>query len=160
MQIRSGRTATAPLLDNLDTNIIDILRTNGRATNQEIAERLSVTAATVSARLQKMEDARVMRVVAVTDFAAHGYNVIIALGVKVQGRNARDVGCDLAKLPEILSVSIMNGEYDIELLVALRDFSEVHMFLFEHIAAIEGVMHITSGIAVDIIKFEFNLVPL
>lgn len=160
MQIRGGRTATSPSLDNLDTNIIDILRTNGRATNQEIAERLSVTAATVSARLQKMEEARVMRVVAVTDFAAHGYNVIIALGVKVQGRNARDVGRDLAELPAILSVNIMNGDYDIELLVALRDFSEVHMFLFEHIASIEGVMHITSGIAVDIVKFEFNLVPL
>lgn len=160
MQIRGGRTATSPSLDNLDTNIIDILRTNGRATNQEIAERLSVTAATVSARLQKMEEARVMRVVAVTDFAAHGYNVIIALGVKVQGRNARDVGRDLAELPAILSVNIMNGDYDIELLVALRDFSEVHMFLFEHIASIAGVMHITSGIAVDIVKFEFNLVPL
>lgn len=152
--------AMSPSLDSLDTSIIDILRVNGRATNQEIAERLSVTAATVSARLQKMEDARVMRVVAVTDFAAHGYNVIIALGVKVQGRNVRDVGRDLAELPEILSVNIMNGEHDIELLVALHDFSEVQTFLFDHIAAIEGVAHIASGIAVDIVKFEFNVVPL
>lgn len=101
-----------------------------------------------------------MRVVAVTDFAAHGYNVIIALGVKVQGRNVRDVGRDLAELPEILSVNIMNGEHDIELLVALHDFSEVQTFLFDHIAAIEGVAHIASGIAVDIVKFEFNVVPL
>jgi len=44
MQIRSGRKTTPPSLDTLDTNIIEILRTNGRATNQEIAERLSVTA--------------------------------------------------------------------------------------------------------------------
>ncbi|MBH1998814.1 MAG: Lrp/AsnC family transcriptional regulator [Sphingomonadaceae bacterium] len=160
MQIRSGRTSGTPSLDNLDTSIIDILRVNGRATNQEIAERLSVTAATVSARLQKMEDARVMRVVAVTDFSAHGYNVIIALGVKVQGRNVRDVGRYLAELPEVLSVNIMNGDHDIELLVALHDFSEVQTFLFEHIAGIEGVMHITPGIAVDIVKFEFNVAPL
>jgi Lrp/AsnC family transcriptional regulator for asnA, asnC and gidA len=160
MQIRSGRTGTPPSLDSLDSNIIDILRTNGRATNQEIAERLSVTAATVSARLQKMEDARVMRVVAVTDFAAHGYNVIIALGVKVQGRSIHDVGRDLAKLPEVLSVNIMNGDHDLELLVALHDFSEVQQLLFDHIAGIDGVVHITSGIAVDIVKFEFNVVPL
>lgn len=160
MQIRSGRTAAPPSLDILDGNIIEILRTNGRATNQEIAERLSVTAATVSARLQKMEDARVMRVVAVTDFAAHGYNVIIALGVKVLGRSIQDVGCALAGLPEVLSVNIMNGEHDIELLVAVHDFGEVQQMLFDHIAGIEGVVHITSGVAVDIVKYEFNVVPL
>ncbi len=160
MQIRSGRALTPPSLDQLDTNIIEILRTNGRATNQEIAERLSVTAATVSARLQKMEDARVMRVVAVTDFSAHNYNVIIALGVKVQGRDIEAVGRDLAQLREVLSVNIMNGDHDIELLVALHDFSEVQRLLFAHIADIEGVSHITPGIAVDIVKFEFNVVPL
>jgi Lrp/AsnC family transcriptional regulator for asnA, asnC and gidA len=160
MQIRSGRTTMPPSLDNLDGNIIEILRTNGRATNQEIAERLSVTAATVSARLQKMEDAKAMRVVAVTDFAAHGYNVIIALGVKVSGRGVQDVARDLADLPEVLSVNIMSGEHDIELLVALRDFCEVQQLLFDHIAGIEGVIHITSGVAVDIVKYEFNVVPL
>ncbi|HUD90889.1 Lrp/AsnC family transcriptional regulator [Sphingobium sp.] len=160
MQIRSGRTTAPPSLDSLDANIIEILRTNGRATNQEIAERLSVTAATVSARLQKMEEGRVMRVVAVTDFSAHGYNVIIALGVKVQGRAVGDVGRDLADLAQVLSVNVMNGDYDIELLVALHDFSEVQRFLFEHIAVIDGVTHIASGIAVDIVKFEFNVVPL
>ncbi|QGP81254.1 AsnC family transcriptional regulator [Sphingobium sp. CAP-1] len=160
MQIRSGRTPLPPSLDSLDTSIIEILRINGRATNQDIAERLSVTAATVSARLQKMEEARVMRVVAVTDFAAHGYNVIIALGVKVQGRDVSDVGQALARLPQILSVNVMNGEHDIELLVALREFSEVQRFLFDHIAGVDGIAHITSGIAVDIVKFEFNVVPL
>jgi Lrp/AsnC family transcriptional regulator for asnA, asnC and gidA len=107
-----------------------------------------------------MEDARAMRVVAVTDFAAHGDNVIIALGVKVLGRNVQEVGRDLADLPEVLSVNIMSGEHDIELLVALRDFGEVQKMLFEHIASIDGVIHITSGVAVDIVKYEFNVVPL
>jgi Lrp/AsnC family transcriptional regulator for asnA, asnC and gidA len=151
---------TPPSLDALDTKIIEILRTNGRATNQEIAERLSVTAATVSARLQKMDDARVMRVVAVTDFSAHDYNVIIALGVKVQGRDIEAVGSDIAALRQVLSVNVMNGDHDLELLVALHDFSEVQQLLFEEIARIEGVSHITPGIAVDMVKFEFNVVPL
>lgn len=160
MQIRSGRSQTPPTLDALDNSIIDILRTNGRTTNQDIAKQLSVTAATVSARLQKMEDARAMRVVAVTDFAALGYNVIIAVGVKVQGRGIQAVGLDLAKFPEVLSVNIMNGRYDIELMVALHDFSEVQQFLYDHLASIAGVAQIDAGIAVDIAKYEFNVVPL
>lgn len=160
MQMRSGRTMMPPSLDALDTNIIAILRTNGRATNQDIATQLSVTAATVSARLQKMEDGRVMRVVAVTDFAALGYNVIIALGVKVKGRAVQDVARELATFAEVLSINIMNGENDLELLVALHDISEAQYFLYDHIAKIEGVSQIASGIAVDIVKFEFNVVPL
>ncbi|NWK96109.1 AsnC family transcriptional regulator [Sphingobium lactosutens] len=160
MQIRSGRSQTPPILDALDNSIIDILRTNGRTTNQDIAKQLSVTAATVSARLQKMEDARAMRVVAVTDFAALGYNVIIAVGVKVQGRGVQAVGHDLAKFPEVLSVNVMNGPCDIELMVALHDFSEVQQFLYDHIASIAGVAQIDAGIAVDIAKYEFNVVPL
>ncbi|MCP1471747.1 Lrp/AsnC family transcriptional regulator for asnA, asnC and gidA [Sphingobium sp. OAS761] len=160
MQIRSGRPMAAPSLDALDASIIEILRTDGRATNQDIAKKLSVTAATVSARLQKMEDARAMRVVAVTDFAALGYNVIIALGVKVQGRGLSDVGRDLAALPEVLSVNVMNGRTDLELLVALHDFSDIQHFLYDHIARVDGVAHIEAGIAADILKFEFNVAPL
>lgn len=160
MQIRNGRTTPQLLLDALDNNIIDILRTNGRATNQDIAQQLSVTAATVSARLQKMEDARAMRVVAVTDFAARGFDVIMAVGVRVHGRSIKDVGRDLAKIPEVLSVNAMNGQYDLELMVALHDFSEVREFLYDHISGVEGVAQIDSGIAVDIVKYEFNVVPL
>lgn len=160
MQIRSGKTYAPPVLDDLDSSIIALLRANGRATNQEIAENLSVTAATVSTRLRRMEEARVMRVVAVTDFAAHAYNVLIALGVKVQGRDIRDVATDLAALPEVLSVNIMNGPHEIELLVALHDFTEIDMLLSDHIAAIDGVSELSPGIAADIVKFEFNVVPL
>ncbi len=160
MQIRSGRITSSPSLDALDASIVEVLRTDGRATNQDIAKKLSVTAATVSARLQKMEEARAMRVVAVTDFAALGYNVIIALGVKVRGRPVSDVGRELANLPEVLSVNIMNGDNDLELLVALHDFSDIQQFLYEHIAGVDGVWHIEAGIAADIVKFEFNVAPL
>ena len=160
MQIRNGKTQGSPGLDELDIKIVDILRGNGRATNQEIADRLSVTAATVSARLRRMEEARVMRVVAVTDFSAHGYNVLIAVGVKVRGRAVSSVAKDLARLPEVFSVNVMHGSHQIELLVALHDFSEINIFLLDHVAGISGVAALSPGIAADIVKFEFNVAPL
>ena len=160
MQLRAGKTFAPAALDPLDQGIIDILRSNGRATNQEIAERLSVTAATVSTRLRRLEETGACRVVAVTDFAARGYNILIAVGVKVQRRDVRAVARDLARLPEVLSVNVMNGAHDIELLVALHDFSEINMFLIEHVAGIAGVGALSPAIAADIVKFEFNVVPL
>lgn len=160
MQIRSGRPKGPPNLGALDASIVDILRVNGRVTNQDIAKQLSVTAATVSARLQKMDETCAMRVVAVTDFSARGYNVMIVVGIEVRGRSVQDVGREFARYPEILSVNIMSGRYDLELLVALHDFSEVQRFLYDHIAAVTGVARIDSGIAVDILKYHFDLVPL
>jgi Lrp/AsnC family transcriptional regulator for asnA, asnC and gidA len=160
MQIRSGKAHAAPGLDAVDHGVIDVLRSNPRATNQEVADKLSITPATVSSRLRRLDEAGVMRVVAVTDFSARGYNVLVAIGVKVRGRKVYDVGRELAALPEVLSLNIMNGPHDIELLVAFHDFEEIKLFLFDHLSPIEGVAALTPGIAADIVKFEFNVAPL
>jgi len=160
MQIRAGKTIGAAGLDPLDARIVAHLRSTPRATNQEIAERLSVTAATVSSRLRRLDEAKAMRVVAVTDFAAHGYNVLAAVGIKVQDRDVLEVGRELAALPEVLSVNVMSGVHDLELLVAFRDFTEINLFLLDHVAGIRGVFALSPGIAADIVKFEFNMVPL
>jgi Lrp/AsnC family transcriptional regulator for asnA, asnC and gidA len=158
MQIRSSATILG--LDTIDTAIIDILRSNGRATNQEIARCLSITAATVSARVRRLEESKSMRVVAVADFAAHGYKILIAVGVQVVGRDPADVARDLAKLPEVFSINLMCGPVDIELLVALREFEEINVFLADHVARIAGVSELHPGIAADIVKFEFSVAPL
>ena len=159
--MKIGTGANAPLeLDEVDSGIIDILRSNGRATNQDIADQLSISAATVSSRLRRLEESKAMRVVAVADFSAHGYNILIAVGVTVLGRDASHVARDLAKLPEVFSVHLMHGPFDLELLVGLRNFDEINVFLTEHIARIPGVHELSPGIAADIVKFEFNVAPL
>nr|WP_222529161.1 Lrp/AsnC family transcriptional regulator [Azospirillum sp. 412522] len=144
----------------MDEAIIDILRSNGRATNQEIADRLSITAGTVSARLNRLEESKAMKVVAVADFAAHGYNMLIATGVKVLGRPVAEVARELAALPEVFSLHLMNGNYDIEMLVILHEFQEINTFLLDHVAKIPGISEINPGIAANIAKFEFNVAPL
>ena len=44
------------IADDIDRAIVEQLRYNGRATNQQIADRLDLTAATVSARIRRMEE--------------------------------------------------------------------------------------------------------
>jgi Lrp/AsnC family transcriptional regulator for asnA, asnC and gidA len=160
MRLRSRNPVALAGLDAIDNGIVEILRENGRASNQEIAERLSVTPATISARLKRLEDTKALRVVAVTDFSAHDLNILIAVGVKVQDRDARDVGMDLAKLPEVFAINVMNGVNDLELLVTLSRFEDISTFLIEHVAPIPGVSQLDPGIAADIVKFEFHVAPL
>jgi Lrp/AsnC family leucine-responsive transcriptional regulator len=160
MKVRKGRRLAGVGVDAIDKGIIDILTVNGRASNQEIAARLSVTPATVASRLNRMEEQQIMKVVAVTDFAAHGYKILIAIGVIVKDRLVADVARELANLPEVFSVNIMHGHYDIEMLVVLREFEEVRVFIDDHIRQIPGIDELSPGIAADIKKFEFNIAPL
>jgi Lrp/AsnC family transcriptional regulator for asnA, asnC and gidA len=146
--------------DETDRKILDLLKANGRATNQKIARILKISAATVSARIRQMEDAKAMKVVAATDFAAFGYNILIAIGVEVQGRPAESVAEELALLPEILSISLVTGAKDIEILLAVREFAELQDFLLNHISAIKGVRSLSPAIAVDIVKYDFDVAPL
>src|SRR4051812_1229583 len=129
--------------DETDRKILELLKANGRATNQKIARVLKISAATGSARIRQMEDAKGKKIVAATDLSAFGYNILIAIGVEVQGRRAENVAEDLARLPQILSVNLVTGAKDIEILVAVHEFSELSEFLLNDIAKISGIRNLS-----------------
>lgn len=147
-------------LDEIDRAIIAQLRANGRATNQQIADRLALTGATVSARIRRMEDADKLRVVAVSDFAAHGYNVLIEIAIEVDGRPAAAVAEELILLPEVFAAHLVTGRYDIDILVVLRDFDEIQTLLLDRLAKIDGIRSMTPAIAVDVVKYKFDVAPI
>jgi len=156
----STNFAEPPTLDEIDERIVALLKKNGRATNQQIAQNLKIAAATVSARIRRLEQTRAVRVVAVTDFAALGYKALLALGIEVQGRAAEDVGIDLAKLDEVFSVHLVTGARDIEVLVALRDLDDLRDFLLEELMRVPGIRSVSTGIAADVVKFNFDVAPM
>jgi Lrp/AsnC family transcriptional regulator for asnA, asnC and gidA len=147
-------------IDDVDRRIIALLRANGRATNQQIARSLKIAATTVSARIRRLEQAKAMRVVAVSDFAALGYKVLLAVGIEVQGRAAQEVVQELAELPEVFAAHLVTGARDIEILVALHDLAELQPFMMEKITRVKGIRSMSAGIAADIVKFNFDVAPI
>ena len=143
-----------------DRAIVAELRRNGRATNQQIAETLGLTATTVSTRIRRMEDANQLRVVAVADFSALGYTMLLRLAIEVEGRPTSDVAQDLAAMPDVFAAHIITGRYDIDLLVALRDFADLSGFLRRLVADVPGLRSITPSIVVDIVKYKFDVAPI
>jgi Lrp/AsnC family transcriptional regulator, leucine-responsive regulatory protein len=143
-------------LDEVDRHIIAALQADGRATNQRIARSLKISPATVGARIRRLENVNAMRVVAVTDFAALGYQVLLAVGIEVQGRAAEEVAQELAALEEVFAVHLVTGARDIEILVALHDLDELKVFLLQDVAKIRGIRALSAGIAADVIKYDFD----
>ena len=146
--------------DATDVAIIRELRANGRANNQQIAEKLGLTATTVSTRIRRMEDADQLRVVAVSDFSAHGFNVLLRISVSVDGRPASEVANELAALPEVVAAHMVTGGYDIDMLVALHDFDDLSGFLLDKLSGVRGIRTLTPAIVVDIIKYKFEVAPI
>ena len=144
----------------LDRQIIEMLKEDGRTSNHTIAEKLGVTTSVVATRIRRMEKAKAMKVVAVSDFSAYGFNVLLPIGVDVKGRRANDVAEDLAKLDEVASVQLVSGKHDIEILVTLPGLDQMGPFLLEKLSQVRGVRSLDPSFAVDIIKYDFDVAPI
>jgi len=147
-------------VDDIDRAIIAQLRVNGRATNQDIAKGLDLTAATVSSRIKRLEQANKLRVLAVSDFAAHGFNILIEVAIEVANRAASEVAEELAQLPEVFAVHLVTGRYDIDALIAVREFDDLQGLMLGRIGAIKGIRSLMPAIAVDVVKYEFDVAPI
>lgn len=150
----------APSFDSTDYAIIEQLRLNGRASNQQIADILGMTSVTVATRIKRMEETDQLRAVGVSDFSALGYNVLIKIAIAVDGRPASEVAKDLAGLPEVFAVHRMTGRYDIDILAALHDYVDLKEFLTVDLAKVQGIRSISLAMVIDVVKFKFDTAPI
>jgi Lrp/AsnC family transcriptional regulator for asnA, asnC and gidA len=156
---RAARLGEMASLDETDWRLIELLRADGRAPFRALADALGVAETAVRARVRALESSGCMKVVAVADAAASGYELLLAVGVEVDERPALDVAEALAAIPEVFSVCLVVGTYDIELLIVARDHGHVSQLVTETIVQVPGVRRIHAGLAVDVLKNQPDWVP-
>lgn len=158
----SARQPAPPpaVLEPIDEKIIAALRQSGRIANRDLARLIDVNEATVRTRLRKLEATNAVRVVAMRDITAMGFNAIAAVGVQVKGRSANDVGADLAKIENVITVNVTIGMYDLEAQVVASDIEELDRLLTDVIAHIEGVERLFPGLSMKILKYNPEWAPL
>ena len=88
---------TAVELDDLDRALFERLRIDGRESNRSLGSKLNVNEVTVAARLRRLEESGVMRVVAITDIRLFGHREFAFAMINVGGRSVYEVAADLAK---------------------------------------------------------------
>ncbi|MBP6051636.1 MAG: Lrp/AsnC family transcriptional regulator [Pseudomonadales bacterium] len=146
-------------LDDVDRRLIELLRADGRMAFRALADALGVTESGARARVRQLETSGFMKVVAVADAEAAGFELLLAVGVEVEGRPALEVAEALAALPEVFSVSQVVGTYDIELLMVARDHEHLAELVTATLVRIPGVRRILTGLAVDVLKNQPDWVP-
>ena len=155
----NARASGDVTLDETDQAIIELLRSDGRMPYRALARELSLTEATVRSRVRRLEESNAMRVVAVTDIEAAGYDMLLAVGVQVEGRAPEAVARDLAAIAEVFSVNVVVGAQDIEILVVAEDSAALAELLGNTLANVPGVRRLTPALAVDVLKNQPDWVP-
>ncbi len=146
-------------LDDADEAIIALLRRDGRMPYRSIARETGLTEGTVRARVRRLEASNTMRVVAVTDIGAAGYDMLLAVGVQVEHYAPETVARELADIPEVFSVNVVVGAHDLEILVVARDPLSLDDLISRQLAAVPGVRRLTPALALDVLKNQPDWVP-
>ncbi len=126
------------LLDAVNKAIVEELQQDGRRTYGAIAEAVGLSEAAVRQRVQKMREAGVIQIVAVTDPLQIGFRSQAMVGIRTDG-DARDVAEKLAAIAAIDYVVMCAGSFDILVELVCEDESAILDLLNGVIRKIPGV---------------------
>ena len=147
-------TQLALELDELDRALFEHLLIDGRESNRSLGAKLNVNEVTIAARLRRLEESGVMRVVAITDIRLFGHREFAFAMINVGGRSVYEVAADLAKLPESISVTVSTGRFDIIVSILGRDRLHIAELFGTVLPKIKGVRSIHASMALDVLKYE------
>ena len=100
------------LLDEVNKAIVEKLQQDGRRTYGSIADAVGLSEAAVRQRVQKMREAGIMQIVAVTDPLQVGFRSQAMVGIRADG-DTRLVAEQLAAVDDIDYVVMCTGSFDI-----------------------------------------------
>lgn len=130
---------SASKVDQTDLRIIEILHEDGRTPNNEIAARLSLSEGTIRNRITKLIEHDYLKVRGLINPSKFIEKQLVYILLSVPLRQGwMDVSNKLAELPEVLSVSLLAGRFDVLLEVFIAH-SELAEFISEKIGTLEGV---------------------
>ncbi len=129
--------------------ILEILEENNRIEPEQIAVLLGRSLAEVQEAIRQMEEDRVIvKYQTLINWEKTGYETVAAL-IDVKVTPQREVGFDtvaerIYRFPEVKSVYLMSGGYDLSVLVEGKSMKDVAFFVAEKLATIEHVNSTTT----------------
>lgn len=140
-----------PILDDVNKRIIDQLQQDGRMSYAALAKKIGLSEAAARQRVQRMLDAGMMQIVAVTDPLTLGFHRQVMIGLKVEG-DMRGVAEKIAQIPEVDYVVVCAGSYDILAELVCADDEHLLGLLNDKIRAIDGVQSTETYVYLKLAK--------
>ncbi|MDC3376586.1 Lrp/AsnC family transcriptional regulator [Candidatus Nanopelagicales bacterium] len=127
-----------PVLDDVSKAIIEQLQDDGRRSYGAIGQAVGLSEAAVRQRVQRLIDAGIMQIVAVTDPMQVGFPRAAMIGISVTG-NLDAAAAAIEDLPEVNYLVICAGSFDILAEVVAEDDDHLLRVLNDSIRSVPGV---------------------
>lgn len=145
-----------PTLDRTDLRILVVLQGEGRISNIELAERVSLSASACLRRLQRLESAQV-----ITGYAAQVDPQAVGLGLQafVRVQLAKHEQAEVERFvervngwDEVVACHALTGDMDYLLHVYVADLEDFSRFLLDHLLNASGVADVNSSFVLRTVK--------
>ena len=130
---------TGVIADDISKQIIEQLQQDGRRSYAAIGKAVGLSEAAVRQRVQRLHDAGVMQIVAVTDPLTLGFRRLALIAIWTDG-DLEMVAGHLADMDEIDYVVITAGSFDVLAEVVCEDDDQ----LLEILGRVRAVPYVTS----------------
>ena len=150
-------------LDRTDLRMLEVLQSDGRITNADLAEKVNLSASACLRRLQRLEQAGV-----ITGYAAQVDPRAVGLGlqafVRVQlGRHdAESIAHFVQRVgesKEVVACHALTGDMDYLLHVVVEDLDHFSRFLLDRLLNESGVADVNSSFVLRTVK-QTHALPL
>jgi Lrp/AsnC family leucine-responsive transcriptional regulator len=150
-------------LDRLDRSILNCLQTDGRVSNQELAERVALSPSPCLRRVRALERSGVIRhYVALLDPAKVGLTMLAYVSVKLEKKGRMPVeqfSLSVQGWSEVVACYSMTGDMDYLMRVQVEDLEHFSRFIMEKLFKQPGVIDIRSNFVLERIK-DTTALPL
>ena len=139
-----------------DLDIISVLQENARSSLQEISAKVGLSSTPCWNRIKKMEAEGIIQGYTVrVDPSLLGYRESVIVQVTLDNHSDEtlfEFGRQLEKIPEVLEASLVSGDYDYDIRIAVKDTRDYERLLRESLYQIPGIRHTKSTFVLRTLK--------
>jgi DNA-binding Lrp family transcriptional regulator len=141
-------------IDSVDKQILSALAADARLSYRDIAKRLGLSHASVSARVKKLEEGGVIKgYTTVVDPDAEGlYPLCLRISAR-PGYELAEIGRRVSEFPEVHVVMRVSGECEL-LALTLTGDRQAALDLLAKINRIEGIEKVESHVVLESLKLS------
>ncbi len=147
-------------LSETDLKLLKILQENADLTYAELSKYVNLSPSTVYVRIKRLKEMGIIkRIVAEIDHRRLGFEVKALIFIEADPKKLPSVANELKKLPNIVALYDITGEYHFVAIAIARDNSDLARIL-DIIGSIDGVRTTKTAVVLRILKEKVSVADL
>lgn len=143
-------------MDKIDRRILQTLQRDGKLANNELAQRVGLSASPCLRRVKQLEDLGIIeKYVVLVNPQKVNLGLTVFARIWLKGQDAKTVNHfidSVREIPEIVECQLMAGDCDFFLRIVVSDLDAYRKFQIQHLNKITGIQNVKTEIPLQSIK--------